>query len=74
MVKNEDNSDGGEIWGLGMLNVFVSENLNGDYLFEIVLYIKMRIWHYVRFKKQENSFDLHDAWTIIFYFKNCRFQ
>ena len=40
MVKNEDNSDGGEIWGLGMLNIFVSENLNGDYLFEIVLYIK----------------------------------
>ena len=36
-----------------MLNVFVGENLNCDYLFEIVLYIKMRIWHYVRFKNRQ---------------------
>ena len=31
----------------GHVEHFCDENLNVHYLFEIVLYIKMKIWHYV---------------------------
>ena len=34
----------------GHVEHFCGENLNVHYLFEIFLYIKMRVWHYVRFK------------------------
>ena len=34
----------------GHVEHFCGENLNVHYLFEIVLYFKMRVWHYVMFE------------------------
>ena len=53
---------------------FCGENLNVHYLFEIVLYIKMRVWHYVMFKNGKTILICMRLGQWFFYFKNCRFQ
>ena len=54
-----------------MLNVFVGENLNGNYQIEIVLYKKMRVWHNLRFK---NKKIVLNCIRLGQWFFNCRFQ
>ena len=46
----------------GHVEHFCDENLNVHYLFEIVLYIKMKIWHYVMFKCKKIVL----IWIVVF--------
>ena len=55
---------------------FCGENLNVHYLFVIVLYIKMRVWHYEMFKYRKIVliWIRHGQFFFLICFKNCSFQ
>ena len=59
----------------GHVEHFCGENLNIHYLFEIVLYIKMRVWHYVMFKNRKIVLIwIRRGQIFLLCFKDCRFQ
>ena len=63
----------------GHVEHFCGENLNVHYLLVIVLYIKMRVWHYEMFqcRKIVLIWIRHGQFFFFFLiicFKNCSFQ